>query len=73
MMLGGYFRLNIDRSKLIQYADRILYGSDYPHIPYDMETEVRAILAMDPGDTPLRKILHDNASKLFKIPPFSPK
>jgi len=67
MILGGYFRVDVDRSKLLRHADRVLYGSDYPHIPYDMETEVRALLAMDPGQENLRRILHDNASDLFPI------
>ncbi len=69
MMLGGYFPVEIDRSKLIRYADRILYGSDYPHIPYPMETEVRALMDMDMGESTLRKILHDTAAALFPISP----
>jgi predicted TIM-barrel fold metal-dependent hydrolase len=67
MILGGFFQVDVDRSKLIRHADRVLYGSDYPHIPYDMETEVRALLALDPGEGPLRQILHDNAKRLFPI------
>ena len=48
-------------------AHRILYGSDYPHIPYDMETEVRAIVGMNLGEECLRKILCDNAARLFSF------
>jgi predicted TIM-barrel fold metal-dependent hydrolase len=67
MMLADFFHVTVDREKLIQYADRILYGSDYPHIPYSMEREVRAILEMDLGEETTRKIFYENATKLFPI------
>ncbi len=69
MVIGGFFQVEISREKLIRYADRILYGTDYPHIPYDMETEVRALLDMDPGEDALRKILFENAAGLFPLTP----
>jgi len=69
MMLADFFDVAVDREKLIQYADRILYGSDYPHIPYSMEREVRAILEMDLGEEATRKIFYENAKKLFPIKP----
>jgi uncharacterized protein len=72
MVLGGTFRVEIDRGMLIRNADRVLYGSDYPHIPYEMETEVRALLAMDLGEEPLRRIFHDNAARIFPFTPGRP-
>ena len=69
MMLADFFDVAVDREKLIQYADRILYGSDYPHIPYSMEREVRAILEMDLGEEATRKIFYENAKMLFPIKP----
>jgi len=69
MVLGGYFPVEVDRGQLVRHADRILYGSDYPHIPYDMETEVRALMALDLGHEPVRRILHDNAARLFPVRP----
>jgi len=69
MVIGGFFQVEVSREKLIRYADRILYGTDYPHIPYDMETEVRALLDMDPGEEALRKILFENAAGLFPLVP----
>jgi predicted TIM-barrel fold metal-dependent hydrolase len=67
MMLADFFDAPVDREKLIQYADRILYGSDYPHIPYSMEREVRGILEMDLGEEVTRKIFYENATKVFPI------
>jgi predicted TIM-barrel fold metal-dependent hydrolase len=69
MMMGGFFPVSVDRAKLSRYADRILYGSDYPHIPYGLETEVEAILSMDLGEEATRKIFFENAAKLFPIAP----
>lgn len=67
MMMADFFPVSVDRERLIQYADRILYGSDFPHIPYDMEREVRGILDLDMGEDANRKILFENASTLFNI------
>ncbi len=69
MMLPNYFPVSVDRKKLIQYADRILFGTDYPHIPYPMETELKAILDLDLGEEATRKILFENAAALFPITP----
>lgn len=69
MMLPNFFPVSVDREKLIQYADRILFGTDYPHIPYPMETELEAILDMDLGEEATGKILFENAAELFPITP----
>jgi len=69
MVLAGFFPVKLDRSQLTRHADRILYGSDYPHIPYPMETEVRALTAMNLGEETDRKILYENAARLFPIGP----
>jgi predicted TIM-barrel fold metal-dependent hydrolase len=69
MMMGHFFHVPVDRNRLVQYADRILYGSDYPHIPYGMEMEVRAILDLHLGEEATRKILFENATGLFHTAP----
>jgi predicted TIM-barrel fold metal-dependent hydrolase len=69
MVLCRFFPVTIDRRLLIEHADRILYGTDYPHIPYEMERELKDILAMDLGDDVLNRILFENARKLFPIEP----
>jgi predicted TIM-barrel fold metal-dependent hydrolase len=69
-MICYFFDFPKDKNwdKLILYADRILFGTDYPSIPYEMERELRAILDLNLGDKSLRKILFENAMKLFPIP-----
>jgi len=67
MVLGGFFDVEVNSGNLIRYADRILYGSDYPNIPYGMCTEVDSLLALNLGEDTTRKILFENAASLFPI------
>lgn len=67
MMLADFFGAPVDRKKRIKNAERILYGSDYRHIPYSMERKGRAILTMDLGEELTWKIFYENAKKLFPI------
>ena len=69
MVLCQFFPMPIDRQWLIKHADRIMFGTDYPHIPYEMEKELKDLLAMELGDAVVRKILFENASRLFPIKP----
>ncbi len=69
MMMGDFFETPVHRESLIRHADRILYGSDFPHIPYGLEREVEAILNMDLGEEVTRKIFFENATKVFPIAP----
>jgi predicted TIM-barrel fold metal-dependent hydrolase len=71
MVLGHFFQVTVDREKLIHYGDRILYGSDYPHIPYHMDREVKALLEMNLGRLVTEKILYRNAVELFQLEPRS--
>lgn len=67
--MSDLFVVDFDREKMIEHADRILYGTDYPHIPHPIETELKALLALDLGETALKQILSENAAKLFRIEP----
>ncbi|KAI9598472.1 hypothetical protein BDF19DRAFT_432618 [Syncephalis fuscata] len=69
---GGYDTAML-RNWLINYADRILYGTDWPNIPHEWCTELWALLDMDLPDTILRKILGGNAMRVYGIEPLSDK
>ena len=56
---------DITDAALIRYEDRILFGSDFPLIPYDYEEERRWAWDRDLPDTVRRKIFHDNAARLL--------
>lgn len=68
MMLAGFFPVHVDREALLRYCERLLYGTDYPHIPYEMERELKNLLALELGDAPTRRILWENARDLLGLP-----
>lgn len=49
------------RSRLLDLGDRIMFGSDFPTIPYTYAHQVAAIVELDLGKDWLRAVLHDNA------------
>lgn len=51
--------------QLLELGDRILFGSDFPNIPYPYLEAVDAVLGLGLGDDWARKVLHDNAARLF--------
>ncbi|OBH72421.1 amidohydrolase [Mycobacterium intracellulare] len=54
--------------RLRDLADRILFGSDFPNIPYGYVEAVQVLTRL-PGidDAWLRKVLHDNAAHVFGL------
>src|SRR5438067_1391455 len=65
MVDGGDFERQPDLAILRRHPDRILYGTDFPNIPYSWDRELRAIraLRLPAGDE--EKILAGNALRLF--------
>ena len=56
-----------ERARLTAHADRILFGSDFPNIPYAYAEAVDVLVDLDLGDDWLRAVLHDNAARLFHL------
>jgi len=59
-------------ARLTEHADRIALGTDFPNIPYDYATQLRAIAgwaAADGrlGDDFLRAVLHDTPARLLGL------
>jgi len=58
-------------TRLADIADRVAFGTDFPNIPYDYATQLRAIAgwAADDrlGDNFLRAVLHDTPAKLLSV------
>ncbi|MEZ0382712.1 amidohydrolase family protein [Mycobacterium sp. pW045] len=57
-----------EQARLRDAGERIVFGSDFPNIPYryrDALTAVTAVPGIDDGW--LRGVLHDNAARLFEI------
>ncbi|SOJ52567.1 hypothetical protein MSIMFB_00081 [Mycobacterium simulans] len=55
--------------RLRDHADHILFGSDFPNIPYGFIDAMRVLTRL-PGidDVWLRKVFYDNAARLFGLP-----
>ncbi|MGH7267817.1 MAG: amidohydrolase family protein [Candidatus Rokuibacteriota bacterium] len=52
---------------LVRYADRIVFGSDFPNLPYPYEEERRGLWARDLPLPVYQKIFRDNARRLFRL------
>jgi uncharacterized protein len=57
------------RPRLVDLADRILLGSDFPNIPYAYADQLSALAGLDLGDAWLRSVCWDNGVRLFGAPP----
>ena len=48
-------------------SDRIMYGSDFPNIPYAWDRELKELKAADISYEALEKISHKNATDFFSL------
>lgn len=53
------------KPRLLDLQDRILFGSDFPNIPYTYAHAVRSVLELGLGDAWSRDVLHHNAARLL--------
>ncbi len=65
MMLAGYFDLPEPWHFLRQFPERILFGTDYPNIPYAWDREVRRIAQAGLTAEQLEAILGGTARALY--------
>ena len=55
------------RKRIAELEDRILFGSDFPNIPYSYTGALEALTRLDFGDDWLRAVCHGNAARIFGI------
>ncbi len=55
------------KEELISYQERILFGSDYPNIPYDYEYSTKGLLDLDLSREFYQNIFYNNAKRLFQL------
>jgi predicted TIM-barrel fold metal-dependent hydrolase len=68
MVLAGYFKdAPVDLKLLEQYSHRVMYGSDFPNIPYEHTQEVRHILSLGLSDESTEDILWRTADRVFGL------
>ncbi len=67
MMCAGYFPLQGAQSLVQARPDRIMYGTDFPNLPYAWDRELGGILSYDLSDAQLEKLLTLNAAELYGL------
>ncbi|MBV9895636.1 MAG: amidohydrolase family protein [Chloroflexi bacterium] len=55
--------------RVLEFQDRVLFGSDFPNIPYRWETAVQSILDLRLGRALEEKLLCTNAARLLGLDP----
>ncbi len=55
----------VQNADLVRYADRIVFGSDFPNLPYPYEEERRGLWARDLPLAVYQRIFYDNARAIF--------
>jgi len=60
-------RISVTNDDLMRWQDRIVFGSDFPNLPYPYEEEREALWLRDLPLPVYRKIFHDNAAALLGL------
>lgn len=67
MALAGYFPQEVRREWLDRNADRLLFGTDFPHIPYEWSRERDRLRGFALGLEKEEKIFYLNAARLLGL------
>jgi predicted TIM-barrel fold metal-dependent hydrolase len=60
-------RISVTNDDLLRWQDRIVFGSDFPNLPYPYEEERDALWLRDLPPAVYQKIFHDNAAALLGL------
>ncbi len=67
MAIAGYFERRPDLEMIRRHPDRILYGTDYPNLPYEWTRELEVIRSLKLPANDEASVLAGNAARLFGI------
>ena len=67
MMIAGYFPYTITSEFEGMRTDRIMYGTDFPNIPYAWDREIKRLMAFDLSEDTRDRILFRNAVEFFSM------
>ena len=65
MALSGHFPTKADPNLLRRWPERVLYGTDFPNLPYPLDRELKIIRSLGLDPPAEAKILGLNALQLF--------
>ena len=67
MAVAGYFP-GWDWTDVIRrIGDRLLYGTDFPNLPYAWDREARCLEALGLPEATSRRIFSENARRVFSL------
>ncbi len=67
MAIAGYFPADVPASLFPARASRLLYGTDFPNIPYAWDRELHRLLAAVPASPARDALLYGNAQRVFGV------
>ena len=67
MAIAGYFPIKEEIDLGRYRPDRVMYGSDFPSIPYAWDRELKILKALDLPRADLEKILSANAEVFYGL------
>lgn len=65
MVFAGYFAFEVDRTILTRRAGRLLYGTDFPNLPYAWDREILRLAKAGLTRAQAEQIFSGNARRLF--------
>lgn len=68
MMLANYFPIAPPHALLRARPDKIMYGTDFPNLPYAWDRELRRLSAHGYKESELPALLGANATNFFSLP-----
>jgi hypothetical protein len=67
MAIADYFPIKGEIDLSCYRSDRVMYGSDFPNIPYAWDRELKILKAKDISENALERIVHKNAADFFSL------
>lgn len=67
MAITDFLPVDVDVRLEEMRTDRIMYGTDFPNIPYAWDRELKKLLEYPLSEKALSAIMHDNAVSFFNI------
>ena len=65
MAVGGFFEEGPPAELLRWRPERIIYGTDFPNVPYAWDRELKRLVASGLPDASLERLLGRNAAELW--------
>ena len=67
MTLADYLPMDYFPELTEMRADRLIFGTDFPNLPYAWDREIRRLIGLKLSDTVMERILVKNAMEFYSI------